>query len=103
MRRDAEQNSLKNREAFTKQALKMGMPSSLFMLGVLLCFGSYFFSKTFFVPLVVGGFYFPLMFRIHRVDSRGFSVWWSCYTDNSNGWQAGSINEIDIEVIQNKE
>lgn len=97
------QESLKNREAFTKPALKMGIPSTLFMFGVLVSFGSYFLFKTFLAPLVLGTFYFSLMFRIHRNDSKGLAVWLACWADGSSGWEAGSINDIDIKVINEKE
>lgn len=97
------QESLKNRDAFTKQQTKLGMPTGIFMAGLLVVFGSYFLFKTFLAPILIGGLYYPLMIQIHKNDSRGLLVWLACVRDKQDCWQAGTVNEIEVLLIEDKE
>lgn len=97
------QKGLKNRDAFTRQETRMGMPANVFMAGVVAVFASYFVFKTFFAPIFIGAFYFPLMFTIHKDDSRALKIWLACMFDKTDCWQAGSVNEINLILKETKE
>jgi len=96
-------DSLKNRDAFTKPDLTVGMPSGVFMFGLLIVFGSYFLLKLFIAPIVLGVIYYSLMFRIHKDDSRALSVWLACWSDDTSGWLSGAINDIEIKILNKGE
>lgn len=100
---DQGQEGLKNRDAFTRQETRMGMPAGVFMAGIVIVFASYFVVKTFLAPILLGAVYFPLMFTIHKNDSRALKIWVACMFDKTDCWQAGSVNEINLILNENKE
>lgn len=88
----------KNRAVFNDVSTMAGMPTGLFLLGVVLCVGMYAATRTFFAILILAPAYFIPMYAIHKDDVRGLKIWLSVWNDNVNLWESARRKPIHIVV-----
>ena len=89
-------NATRNRAVFNDVSMKAGMPTNLFLLGLVLCIGMYIVTRTLLVPLILAPAYFIPMYAIHKDDVRGLKIWLSVWSDNTNLWEAGTRKPIEL-------
>ncbi len=91
-------NATKNRAVFNDVSMMAGMPTSLFLLGLVLCIGMYAATRTFLTVLILAPAYYIPMYAIHKDDVRGLKIWLSVWNDNTNLWEAGTRKPIHLFV-----
>lgn len=89
----------KNRNIFTDGHFIRGIPSHLFVFGIILVVGAVVVTKSFFMPLIVAPLYFIPMQKIHKDDSKGFSIWLSALKDKIVTFEAGRTKNINFQIF----
>lgn len=92
----------KNRGILTSVNTISGIPSGLFITGLMGSVALYFLFKSFFVAISIGAAYFILMYAIHKDDVRGLEVWLVCIREKTLCWEAGRSKKINFSIT-NKE
>ncbi|AUZ86188.1 hypothetical protein [Methylophaga nitratireducenticrescens] len=92
----------KTRGIFTSVNTISGIPSGLFIAGLLGSIAVYFLFKSFFVAICVGAAYFILMYSIHKDDVRALKIWLACFRDKTLVWEAGRSKRINL-IFTDKE
>lgn len=95
-------NSLKKRGILNDVDFQAGMPTGLFLVGLILALFIYFVSRSFILSFAVAAIYFYIMQAIHKNDVHGFKVWMKCLSSNKLKWEAGRTTPIQLEIIHRR-
>jgi hypothetical protein len=101
--KDDPDRAIKNREVLVDDDTPFGLPSTVFFVGLALGFGlGGAFGRTYFWWWVVPFFlvYYPVMYSIHREDTRAFRVWLRALLRPISLWRAGSAERRVFWVVK---
>ncbi len=91
----------KNRAVFNDVSLMFGMPTGIFLLGVVMIVGMYASTRTFLAVFILAPLYYIPMYAIHKDDVRGLKVWLSVWNDSINQWECARRKPLNL-VIREK-
>jgi len=89
--------AVKNVKVFTTQDQILGIPSALFLLGLLCCL-CVFVATTWICALLVAVVFYPMMWSMHRDNPKGFYVWFRAGFSNEVYWASG-IRDNPLKIV----
>lgn len=101
MKYDDDDLGVQNANVFLLVDTIMGMPSGIFMVGLLIPVLIYFITKTFLLTVLITICYYMVMFSIHKDDVHAFKIWKALLTSKTNSWFCGKYKKT-ILIIMDK-
>lgn len=92
--------SVKVRKIFSETNTLFGLPTGIFLFGILVVVGSYVIFKMLLLPPVIAFLYYMPMYKIHQDDIRGFHVWKSVIFDSAVHWESSTRKDIEVIFIE---
>lgn len=99
---DDDELGVKNANVFLTVDTILGMPSSIFMVGLLVPILIYFITKSFLLTLLIGTCYYIIMFSIHKDDVHAFKIWKALLTSKTNTWFCGKYKKTTLIIMRKK-
>jgi hypothetical protein len=96
-----ENRALQEVRVFSEVPLIFGLPSKLFVGGLVMS-GAMALMVAWYIGLVVGGIYFGVMFAIHADDEKGLQAWTRSF-GRSPLWTADKVRHRRVLILRDGE
>lgn len=98
-RDDISEIASKNITVFTKSEHTLGLPSQVFFFGIIIALGIGVVFYLWCIPLILL-LYYPVMFRIHKDDSKALPIWKRAILRKHHYWSTGFSRPCSLTIFR---